>query len=90
MTSTAPARPLPRSEDESHAKAYFRRAVARSYLGEYELAREDLEATKLLDPSTAADCDRELRRQQEQQRAKAAKAKAQFANFFDRKPEGSS
>ena len=78
--------PWPRrcSEDDQNAKAYFRRAVARSYLDHYAEAAEDLATAQELDPTIAGDVDKELRRQQARQRQEAAKSRRDFASFFDR------
>lgn len=72
------------SEDEAYAKAYFRRAVVSACLGEYEAAQNDLAVCAELEPSTAEECERELRRMQQQQAAAEAKQRDTLKGFFNR------
>lgn len=72
------------SEDEAYAKAYFRRAVVSACLGEYEAAQDDLAVCAELEPSTAEECERELRRMQQQQAAAEAKQRDTLKGFFNR------
>lgn len=70
------------AEDETHVKAHFRRAVARSRLGQEDAAAEDFEKVKKLDPSAAAEVDRELARERARQRAAAEKQRREWGRGF--------
>lgn len=76
--------PSPASEDDSYAKAYFRRAVLSACLGEYGAAGEDLAACAHLDPSTRDECEREARRMEARAAAAEAKQRGALKGFFDR------
>jgi FKBP-type peptidyl-prolyl cis-trans isomerase 2 len=69
------------AEDETHVKAHFRRAVARSRLGQEEAAAADFETVKRLDPGAAAEVDRELAKERARQRAAAEKQRRDFRGF---------
>jgi tetratricopeptide (TPR) repeat protein len=72
------------SEDPDHAKAYFRRAVSRHWLGRYDEAMEDFSTAKRLDPAAADDIDKELARLSARVKAAAQKQRNEMRNFFDR------
>ncbi|KAL4447985.1 hypothetical protein ABPG75_005204 [Micractinium tetrahymenae] len=72
------------SEDDGYAKAYFRRAIIHHCLGDEESAREDLALCAQLDPSTLADCERELARMERRAAAAEAKQRGAMKGFFDR------
>lgn len=72
------------SEDDSYAKAYFRRAVVAACLGEYESARGDLAICAELDESTAEECEQELQRMERQEQAAEAKTRDALKGFFNR------
>ena len=72
------------SEDDQYTKAYFRRALVAACLGEYEAARDDFATCAQLDESTAADCERELRRMERVQQAAQAKQRDALKGFFNR------
>lgn len=73
-----------RRDNPNHAKAYYRRGVAISYLGEFDAAKEDLELAAELDAAMKDDVERELMRMTIRKRSEEVKAKQQFANFFAR------
>lgn len=73
------------SDNPRHAKAYFRRAVACSFLEDFAGADEDLNQAVALDPSLAEEVSRERSRSAQRRKADESKAKRSFANFFDRK-----
>lgn len=84
-TTTSPcAFHSPCSEDDGYAKAYFRRAVIEHCLGDQEAAQADLALCAQLDPSTLADCERELARMERQSAAAEAKQRGALKGFFDR------
>lgn len=70
------------SEDETHAKAHFRRAVARYNLGQEDAAKEDFATVKRLDPGAAGDVDRELARMAARAKAAAEKQAKEWGSFF--------
>ncbi|EFN57340.1 hypothetical protein CHLNCDRAFT_142698 [Chlorella variabilis] len=72
------------NEDDSYAKAYFRRAVVAACLGEYESARGDLAICAELDESTAEECEQELQRMERQEQAAEAKTRDALKGFFNR------
>ena len=53
-------------------------------LGEHEKALQGLEHVKEMDPSAAADVDREAARLHQRHKAASQKQKQTFRNFFDR------
>jgi hypothetical protein len=53
-------------------------------LGEYEAAQDDMAVCAELEPSTAEECERELRRMQQQQAAAEAKQRDTLKGFFNR------
>lgn len=65
-------------EDPDHAKAHFRRAIARHHLGYEQEAEEDFEAVKRLDPAAVADVDRELARIAARRRIAAQKQRREW------------
>lgn len=88
MPSAPPPLPPPRlppcSEDDGYAKAYFRRAVISHCLGDEEGARADLALCAELDPSTLAECERELARMERRSAAAEARQRGAMKGFFDR------
>ena len=53
-------------------------------LGEHDKAVEELEQVKEMDPSAAAEADREIARLHQRHKAANQKQKQTFRNFFDR------
>lgn len=53
-------------------------------LGEHDKAIEGLEHVKEVDPSAAAEADREIARLKQRHKAASHKQKQTFRNFFDR------
>ena len=53
-------------------------------LGEHDKAVRGLEQVKEMDPSAAADVDREILRLHQRHKAASQKQKNTFRNFFDR------
>ena len=53
-------------------------------LGEHDKAVNGLEQAKEMDPSAAADIDREILRLHQRHKAASQKQKQTFRNFFDR------
>lgn len=70
------------SEDNEHAKGYFRRAVARYNLGQEEAAKDDFDIVKKLDPAAEPDVERELARMAAKSRAAAQKQRQEWGRFF--------
>lgn len=73
---------LSRSEDTEHAKAYFRRAVARYNLGQDEGAKDDFDIVRKLDQAAVPDVERELARMAAKDRAAAQKQRQEWGSFF--------
>lgn len=70
------------SEDTEHAKAYFRRAIARYNLGQVEEAKDDFDIVQKLDPAAVPDVQRELARMAAKDRAAAQKQRKEWGSFF--------
>ena len=73
------------SEDETHAKAHFRRAVAHYNLGHEDAAKDDFARVKKLDPNAAADVDKELARMAARARAASAKQAKEWSFYGGKK-----
>ena len=58
--------------------------MAQAALNNHEAAAADFELVKRLDPSTAQDMDRELRKLRQSRAAGTARQKQQMQNFFGR------
>lgn len=71
------------NEDDGYAKAYFRRAVVAAHLGDEQAAQDDLALCAAIDPSTADECERELRRMEKRTAAAQAKQAAAMKGFLD-------
>jgi hypothetical protein len=56
--------------------------VLRACLGEYEAARDDLAMCAELDPGSAEECERELRRMERQEAAAEAKQRDTLKGFL--------
>jgi hypothetical protein len=72
------------SEDPDHAKAHFRRAVARAHLGDDAGAAQDFADAARLDPGAAAEVDREVARIAARARAAEGRQRREMASFFDK------
>jgi hypothetical protein len=72
--------------DAGSAKAHYRRAVSRTALGEWEGAREDLEAACAADESAKQDCDKQAARLRAAQRAATQHTRQQLDGFLTRTP----
>jgi hypothetical protein len=70
------------SEDSEHAKAHFRRAIARYNLGQEEEAKDDFEIVKTLDPSAVPEVERELTRMVAKNKADLQKQRKEWGSFF--------
>ena len=83
LSPMLPPRPAPvTSEDDGYAKAYFRRAVLAAQLGDEQAAQDDLALCAAIDPSTAGECERELRRMEKRAAAAEAKQAAAMKGFL--------
>lgn len=72
------------SEDSDNAKAYFRRAVAKHQIGNYEEAKTDFEEAKRCDPSITKEVEKEETKLEAKIRAAEAKQRREMRSFFDR------
>jgi hypothetical protein len=72
------------SEDDEHAKAHFRRAIARYNLGQEDAAKKDFDIVKRLDPAAVPDVERELARMAARDKAAAQKQRQEWGSFFEK------
>lgn len=66
----------------THAKAFLRHAIAISYLGHLEEAKQELEYAIKLDPKLEPTVARELAAMERREREGDAKSKGEFGSFF--------